>query len=73
MSNKRNLIVAHQPETYVYVGDTGYIVVKQQDWQENDMLILIDPQNAAAIADAIKSYVKAAEQAQIEWIQGDDE
>lgn len=73
MNDKRDMIVAKQEETYVYVGDTGYIVVKQTSDHDGDSIILIDPQNADAIADAIKSYVKQAEASRIEWVQGDDE
>lgn len=73
MNDKRDMIVAHQAETYVYVGDTGYIVVKQSGYPDEDSVILIDPQNAEAIADAIKSYVKDAEKARLEWAQGEDQ
>jgi hypothetical protein len=72
MTDKGSMIVAHQAETYVYVGDTGYIVVKQTNYGEDDSVILIDPQNAVAIADAIKGYVKAAEQARLEWQQEEE-
>lgn len=72
-TDKRNMVVAHQSQTYVYVGDTGYIVIKQENYPEDDVAILIDPQNADAIADAIKGYVKQAEQARLDWIQEDEE
>ena len=73
MNEKGSIIVAHQAETRVYVGDTGYIVIKQNNYPEDDSVILIDPQNAEAVADAIKGYVKAAEAARIDWLQEEGE
>lgn len=72
MTDKRDMIVAHQAETYVYVGDTGYIVVKQKNYPDDDSVILIDPQNADVIADAIKAYKKDAEKIRIDWLREEE-
>lgn len=71
-THKGDMIVAQQDETYVYVGDTGYIVVRQAHAMDEDSVILIDPQNGAAIADAIKGYVEAAHKARMGWVMEED-
>lgn len=67
VSDKRNVIIMEQPQTEVYVGDTGYIVVRQTDWRDENMTVLIDPANAEAIAQAILDCKRGAVQAFAEW------
>lgn len=73
MSGNRSVVVMEQPQTEVYTGDTGYIVIKQKDWQGEDQLIMIDPLHAETIAEAILAQRNEAKQAFNEWRDGDDE
>lgn len=61
-----------QPQTEVYVGDTGYIVVRQSDWRDEEMVVLIDPANAEAIAAAILDCKREAAQAFAEWKESEE-
>lgn len=73
MSSRRNLVVAQQDEIYVYVSETGHIVIKQEDGMGETTTVVIDPQNAVVVADAVKGYVVEAQQVRFEWLQGEEE
>ena len=66
------VVLMDQSETKIYAGDTGYIVIKQQDWQGNDQTILIDPVHAKTICDAIMDEKARAEELFKEWKNEDE-
>jgi len=48
-------VLREQPETAVYVGDNGHVVIRQvADWcSQDDQVILVRPENAVTLANAI--------------------
>ena len=51
--SREHIIVAQQPETQVYPGETGYIVIKQTNWPEDPSVIVLDSIHAQVVANAI--------------------
>jgi len=72
MSDRRSIVLANQPETKVYTGETGQIVIKQEDWEQNDMVIFIDWVHARTICEAIMAEAEIARAAQQEWRNSDE-
>lgn len=70
--SREDIVVSHQTEIQVYVGDTGYIVIKQVDWPEDDVCICIDPKNVKAVADAMTALVQEASLTRKEWLEGEN-
>lgn len=69
--SRGDIVIMDQPQTEVYVGDTGYIVIKQKDVFDEECTVLIDPINAERIAKAILALAKPAQQGFTEWLQED--
>lgn len=72
MSNRGSIVLANQPETRIYTGETGQIVIKQEDWQEQTMIIIIDPVHAETVCKAIMAEVEIAKATQQEWRESDE-
>lgn len=70
--DKGSIVLMEQPETKIYSGETGYIVIRQENWQDTEQIILIDPQHAKAICDAIMAQKASAEQGFAEWKDAPD-
>ena len=72
-NNKETMIVAAQDETHVYAGDTGFVVIKQVGSMDGDAVIFLDPQNVAAVIEALKEAVPQAIRYRTEWMQEDEQ
>lgn len=73
--SREHIIVAQQPETQVYAGDTGYIVIKQTNWPEEPVVVVLDSIHAEAVAKAILACAADAAEFRMEWMTegGDDD
>lgn len=70
---KECIVVANQDETGVYVTEGGYVAIRQNPAMDEPQVILLAPQNVAAIIAAMKDCVKEAEQARTEYLFGVDD
>lgn len=74
MSSKETMIVAWQAETHVYAGNTGYVVIMQKDEMGEESTIFLDPQNVAAVIDALRVAAPRAVEFRASWLkEGDHE
>jgi hypothetical protein len=48
-----DVVLQKQPLTAVFLNEDGAVVVRQQNWPEDDSFVLIQPPNAFRIALAI--------------------
>lgn len=69
--SRQGVVLMEQQQTEIYVGESGYVVIKQQDWQDEPQTILIAPSNLKAICDAMLAMKDEAEQTFQEWKQKD--
>ncbi len=48
-------VLREQPLTAVYVGENGHVVIRQRSEWDSDQVILVGPENAVTLAEAIIS------------------
>ena len=68
MKNRESIILAYQPETKIFGGDTGYIIIKQEDYNGEEVYVMIDPMHADTICKAIMAAAAMAKELRNEWI-----
>jgi hypothetical protein len=47
------IVLAEQPETAVYRSPTGHLVIRQKDWPNDDIVVLISPQYIMEFVDRL--------------------
>jgi hypothetical protein len=52
------IILHEQPATAVYVGKGGHIVIRQTNGYEDDVTILIAPENATVFQEGLAEYLR---------------
>lgn len=60
-TDDKDAIVLHeQPATAVYINGDSFIVIRQNNWPDDDSYIVIDPQNAALLACVLDEKAREA-------------
>lgn len=49
------MILKQSHETEVYLSETGYLVIKQSDWTQEENMIFLSPDQAAQLMSFIKN------------------
>lgn len=71
--SKECIVVASQDETGVYVTEGGYVAIRQNPALDDPQVVLLAPQNVAAVIAAMKECVKEAEQARTDYLFGGED
>ena len=67
-NHRDTIVVAAQEETHVYVGDTGYIVIRQKDVHGEDVLVFLTPGVIEFVANKMIELIPLATEAREEWV-----
>ena len=68
--DRRDIIVAWQAQTGVYVTESGYVAIRQENEMEDPSIILLAPEHVDAVIKAIKEAGKEAVEARQEFLFG---
>ncbi len=58
------VVLQEQPATAVYVNTYGAVIVRQQNWPDEDVHVMVRPENAKTLADAILNAARSASTAE---------
>jgi hypothetical protein len=72
MKNKyKAYTIIHQPETEVYTGINGHIVIKQYDLLEEEQIVIFNPDNVKAIIQTLEDISITEHGVKVKDIQED--
>lgn len=66
-NHRDTIIVAAQEETHVYVGESGYIVIRQKDPYGDEVLMYFTAEAAQAVAAELVALIPISIETRSEW------